>query len=265
MGRLGVVEHEVEVLVGSDEATGDLEAVLEKNADPLLHHPVEEVRRRSWHGGPTRVAPISFPERDPARLCPEGRRSGGLGPQDKWGPRLAPAFMSDPGAPEKGLEHVVMGDSAITLVAGETGGLAYRGFDVGELVGHASYEAVLHLLLHGDPPTPAEESALRAELVRRRVLGSALESVADALPVDLAPMEALRTLISAMGTPAFGYPPTMEQGLDLVAKAPSLLTRFVRRSRGEAALAAREELGHVANYLYLLSGRVPDPARARAL
>ncbi|MCI4367740.1 MAG: citrate/2-methylcitrate synthase, partial [Thermoplasmata archaeon] len=55
-------------------------------------------------------------------------------------------------APGKGLEHVVLGDSAITLVAGETGGLTYRGFDIGELVPRATYEGVVHLLLWGTPP-----------------------------------------------------------------------------------------------------------------
>jgi len=168
-------------------------------------------------------------------------------------------------SPEKGLEHVVMGDSSITRVAGETGGLAYRGFDIGELVGLASYEAVLYLLLRGDPPSPSEEAALRGELVARRSLDPRLEAAADALPLALPPLEALRTLVSAMGTPAFGYPPTREQGLDLVAKAPTLLTRFVRRSRGEAPVAPRDDLGHVANYLYMLSARVPEPARVHAL
>jgi citrate synthase len=181
------------------------------------------------------------------------------------GARLTPPKMSAPRAPEKGLEHVVMGDSALALVQGETGGLSYRGFGVAELVGHASYEAVLHLLLHGDPPTAAEETELRRNLVARRAIDPGLGAVVDALPTDLAPLEALRTSLSAMGTPAFGYPPTLDQGLDLVAQAPILLTRFVRRAHAQPALSPRPELDHVANYLYLLSGRVPEPARVRAL
>ncbi len=173
--------------------------------------------------------------------------------------------MSIPRGPEKGLEHVVMGESSITLVAGETGGLVYRGFAIEELVGHASYEAVLHLLLHGDPPSKAEEEALQRELLTRRDLPQDLARAVDATPTHLPPLEALRTLVSAMGGPPFDYPPTVEQGLDLVARAPTLLARFVRHARGEAAIPPRPDLGHVANYLFMLTGEAPDPARVRAL
>ena len=160
-----------------------------------------------------------------------------------------------------------MGDSALTLVAGETGGLSYRGFDVARARPGARVRVgVLHLLLHGDPRRPLpKKSALRGELTDARALSPRLEEVADALPSALPPLEALRTLLSAMGTRTFGYPPTLEQGLDLVAKAPILLARFDRRVRGLPPLAARSDLGHVANYLYLLNGREPDPARVRAL
>ncbi|MCI4354637.1 MAG: citrate synthase/methylcitrate synthase, partial [Thermoplasmata archaeon] len=173
--------------------------------------------------------------------------------------------MAAPRAPEKGLEHVVMGESSVARVAGETGGLAYRGFDIAELVGHASFEAVLHLLLRGDPPTAAEESALTAELIARRPIGPTLSALADATPTEQPPLDALRTLISGMGDRSFGYPPTREQGLDLVAKAPTLLARFVRRTEGKSPIDPHRGLGHVANYLYMLNGASPEPDRVRAL
>jgi len=173
--------------------------------------------------------------------------------------------MVDAAAPQKGLEHVVMGDSRIALVAGETGGLVYRGFDIGELAGRASYEAVVHLLLYGDPPDAAQLADLTAALRDRRALSPGLERAADALPAGLAPLDALRTLVSSMGDATFPYPPTIAQGLELIAKAPTLLARAVRRSSGAAAVAPPLGLGHVANYLYLLSGRPPTPAQVRAL
>ena len=173
--------------------------------------------------------------------------------------------MATPRAPEKGLEHVVMGESSIALVAGETGGLAYQGFDISELVAHASYEAVLYLLLTGNAPTAAEEAAISADLVARRGLSADLARLVDAVPRDVPPLEALRTCVSAMGTPAFGYPPTREQGLELVAKAPTLLSRFVRRTQGRPPIEPDPGLGHVANYLYMLSGTPPETERVRAL
>jgi citrate synthase len=173
--------------------------------------------------------------------------------------------MAETASPQKGLEHVVMGDSRITLVAGETGGLVYRGFDISELAGRASYEAVTHLLLRGDPPNSEELGVLKAALRDRRALSPALERAVEAIPPGLTPLDALRTLVSAMGDGDFAYPPTVEQGYELIAKAPTLLADAVRRSAGKSPAQPRPDLGHVENYLYMLSGRVPRPAQVRAL
>ena len=170
-----------------------------------------------------------------------------------------------PVGPEKGLEHVVMGDSAITLVAGETGGLVYRGFDIAELVGRASYESVLYLLLRGDPPGPDQLEELQRALAERRALGPALAKTVDAIAPDVPPMDALRTALSAFGDGSIGYPPTERQSYDLVAKAPTILARFVRRTRGLAPVDPDPRIGHVANYLYMLRGEPPTPAKVRAL
>jgi citrate synthase len=165
----------------------------------------------------------------------------------------------------KGLEHVVLGDSAIALVAGETGGLSYRGYDINELVPNASYEGVVQLLLTGEAPSPDPPERLSVELHRRRVLDEPTTRLVDAVPLGLPPLEALRSLLSLLGGPAWPYPPTQEQALELVAKTPTVLARYVRRSAGHPVLADRPDLGHAAHYLYLLTGEVPTPEKARAL
>ncbi len=165
----------------------------------------------------------------------------------------------------KGLEHVVFGDSAISLVAGETGGLAYRGYDIGDVVEHATYEEVVHLLILGTVPDPVAARAFAARLRGRRALPRALEAVVDHLPTHLPALDAMRTLLSALGEGEFPYPPTVDQGVELVAKAPTLLARYVRRSHGLRPVAPHRALGHAANYLYMLDGTPPAPARARAL
>lgn len=167
---------------------------------------------------------------------------------------------------DKGLEHVVMGESRLTFVQGETGGLSYRGFTIDELVAHASYEAVVHLLLDGRPPTPAERRALEGDLQRLRALPAEARSVLENIPTGLPPLEALRTLISSLGDGrTFSYPPTREQGLALVAQVPVLMAGYVRRSEGREPLPPLDGLGHVAQYLYLLTGRRPTEAQVRAL
>jgi citrate synthase len=167
---------------------------------------------------------------------------------------------------DKGLEHVVMGASRISLVEGATGGLSYRGYAIDELVAHASYEGVVHLLLSGRPPSAGELAQTHEELRARRVLPAGVGDVLRALPPGLPPLEALRTLLSALGDGrSFPYPPTREQGLALIAQAPLLLAGYVRRSQGTDPVPPVEGLGHVAQYLYLLTGRPPEPRPVRAL
>jgi citrate synthase len=172
--------------------------------------------------------------------------------------------MSAP-TPSKGLEHVVLGDSAVALVAGETGGLAYRGYDIHELVPRATYEGVVHLLLEGEAPPEDPPNGISAELRRRRVLDPGTERLVETVPPGLPPLEALRSLVSLLGGPSWNYPPTREQALELVAKTPTLLARYVRRSAGKPPVPDRPELGHAAHSLYQFTGEVPEAARARAL
>jgi citrate synthase len=168
-------------------------------------------------------------------------------------------------APSRGLEHVVMSDTSISLVEGEQGWLVYRGFDISALMDGPSYESVVHLLLHGEPPGSEPPRPLSDYLVSHRSLTEADERGVDALSPSVPPMEALRTMVSLLGDGTVRYPPTLEQGLDLVARAPTLLARHVRRSEGLPIIPPRPDLGHVANYLWMLTAEEPEPERVRAL
>ena len=165
----------------------------------------------------------------------------------------------------KGLDDVTVGRSRISWVGGTTGELVYRGFDVRSLVPGVPYESIVHLLLHGDPPESDPSPEVEVALRDQRVLPPAVERVVDSLPPGLPPLEALRTLLSALGDGSYGYPPTLEEGFRLIAKTPVLLARYARRSRGEPIVAPRRELSHAANYLWMLTGKEPEAARIRAL
>ncbi|MGA8542282.1 MAG: citrate/2-methylcitrate synthase [Thermoplasmata archaeon] len=173
--------------------------------------------------------------------------------------------MATPARISKGLDDVVIGRSSISWVGGETGDLVYRGFDVRDIVPGVPYESVVHLLLYGEPPSADPSPEVRRELAARRAVPPAVERLVDAIPVGLPPLEALRTILSSLGNGAFGYPPTREQGYDLIARAPVLLARYVRRSRGLAPVPPRADLDHAANFLWMLFGELPDARRVSAL
>ncbi|MGD1099621.1 MAG: citrate/2-methylcitrate synthase [Thermoplasmata archaeon] len=172
---------------------------------------------------------------------------------------MSPAHVS------KGLDDVVVGKSRVSWVGGATGELTYRGFDVRRLVPGIPYESVVHLLLYGEPPAadPSHEVALALKAARK--VSAAAGRLVDALPAQLPPLEALRTILSSLGDGSFGYPPTLAEGFRLMGQTPVLLARFVRRSHGEKPLPPRAELSHAANYLWMLTGTVPPPDRVRAL
>ena len=165
----------------------------------------------------------------------------------------------------KGLENLVLGESALTLVAGETGGLVYRGYPIAALVPGTSYEAVIHLFLNGAPPATPRPEEIRAELGRRRFIDTRLDELVDVIPTDRAPLDALRTLVSGMGDDRFPYPATLEQGFTLIGAVPTLLAAFVRRQQGLAPVHPDAASGHAADYLRMLSGRTPEPAKVHAL
>jgi citrate synthase len=163
------------------------------------------------------------------------------------------------------LDDVVVGKSRVSWVGGTTGELTYRGFDVRRLVPGIPYESVVHLLLYGEPPAADPSPEVDLALKAARKVPAAAGRLVDALPAQLPPLEALRTILSSLGDGSFGYPPTLAEGFRLMGQTPVLLARFVRRSHGEKPLPPHAELSHAANYLWMLAGTVPPPNRVRAL
>ena len=166
---------------------------------------------------------------------------------------------------DPGLEHVLVGRSAITLVAGETGGLVYRGYPIGSLVPGTTYEAAVHLLLRGSAPSESRPEEVRRTLGARRPLEPRLAEMLAGLPTDVAPLDAMRTLVSAMGDRRFAYPPSEPQGFALIGAFPTLLAGFVRRSQGLEPVPPSPERGHAEDYLRMLTGSTPAPERVHAL
>lgn len=165
----------------------------------------------------------------------------------------------------KGLDGVTVGESRISWVGGETGDLVYRGYDVRALVPGVPYESVVYLLLHGSPPAEDPSAEVVRALAAARPIAEPILRGADALPAGLPPLEALRSLLSLQGDGSAGYPPRLEEGYRLIARTPELLARYVRRSAGRAPVAARPDLSHAANFLWMLRGEVPPPAHVAAL
>jgi citrate synthase len=166
----------------------------------------------------------------------------------------------------KGLEGVVAASTAISHVFGEEGRLVYRGYEISELAGKASYEEACYLLWNGHLPNRAEVDQLNTMMRTQRTLPDAAVAALRALPHSADAMDMLRTVISAAGAalPISGTP-TYEQAVALTARFPTAVAAFDRLRNGKEPAAPREDLGHSANYLYMLTGEVPEDRHVKSL
>ncbi len=165
----------------------------------------------------------------------------------------------------KGLEGVVVAQTHISHVFGEEGRLVYRGYEIAELAGKASFEEVAYLLWHGHLPTRAELDALNAQMRPLRALPDNAAAL-RALQSGANPMDALRTEISLLAARAgISGAATIDQAILLTALFPTVVAAFDRLRNGKEPIAPRADLGHAANYLYMLTGEVPPENHVKSL
>jgi len=173
----------------------------------------------------------------------------------------------------RGLADVVAASTALSDIDGKAGRLFYRGYDIHDLAGRISFEECIHLLQRGSLPTRGQLDALLQELEQARALTPIAEGLLDPLGAKATPMEALRTLVSALGhedpdkdsnSPAANA----RKAMRLVAAMPVLVARFSAARSGSAGGAVPEpdpELGIAGNFLLQISGEHPSPEATAAL
>ncbi|WP_336000431.1 citrate/2-methylcitrate synthase [Halorientalis halophila] len=169
-----------------------------------------------------------------------------------------------------GLENVVMADTEITRIDGAAGRLIYRGYDIEDLADNASYEEVAYLLMFGALPDEAELAEFTADLASRRGLPGPLVATIEELADQAAPMTMLRLgllYLSALDDreDVDDRDLHVDRGMDILAKVPTILAYFDRFRNGREPVEPREDLGHAANFLYMLNGEEPDEATADCL
>jgi citrate synthase len=164
-----------------------------------------------------------------------------------------------------GLEGIVAATTAISKVDGTSGRLIYRGYNIHDLAGTTSYEEIAYLLWFGHLPDQRALSDLKARFVAERTLPDIVIQGLRTLPVEIDPMDALRTAVSTWGALAIQGKPTIDQAIALTARFPLFLAAFQRLRHGQEPLTSRPDLGHAANYLYLLTGQEPSEEHATGL
>ncbi len=165
-----------------------------------------------------------------------------------------------------GLEGVIAAETRLSRVDGEAGELILAGYPLEELAPNARFEETLHLFWHGELPSPEQLARLHSELASRRILPAATQDLIAACTNAKTPMmDVLRMATDSLSLKTDGPTTARDAALRVTAAMPAIVANAWRHSRGEEPISPDADLGHAANFLYMLDGQVPSEERVRAL
>ena len=168
----------------------------------------------------------------------------------------------------EGLAGVVAGDSAICLCGTSEHGLWYRGYQIDDLVIHASFEETAWLLTRGELPTKQELQTYRTKLHALRDLPLQVKKTLEILPKTASPMDVLRTGVSALGS--FEPEKEFSRQLDIADHLISCLSSIILywwkfHQTQQPPQLSSEENSIAANFLAVLSGKPANDLFSKAL
>ena len=169
-----------------------------------------------------------------------------------------------------GLRGVVIASTRISDVDGQAGKLIYRGFLIQDLAEKVTFEEVAHLLLYETLPDEEALKQFNARLAPERAIPAEVIASLQTRPHDALPMDILQagTAMLAHHDPDINdnsHAATLRMAERLIAKLPTLLAAWERIRNNQTPIEPSADLGHAANFLYMLSGEKPDDERARFL
>ncbi len=209
-------------------------------------------------------------------VCQDGRLVGVISMRDML--RVAyvqpvehPSLVEAP----RGLEGVVVAETAVGDVRGQEGFYHYRQYNAVELAEKRTLEDVWYLLYNGRLPSRDERGDFIEEIKELRQIP---KSVKKLLP-DIAragehfiPLDALRTAYSLLAY-ALDFRSWMDidmatlrrNAMQTSAVMPTLIMALYRLNKGLEPVDPNPYLPYAANYLYMLTGEIPDREHARAI
>ena len=169
-----------------------------------------------------------------------------------------------------GLRGVVIADTRICEVDGANGRLIYRGYLVQDLAKSATFEEVAYLLLYEKLPENTELEEFKRRLLAERHLPPAVIEVLKNRPKDALPMDILQAAVPLL---AHHDPDKKDQSMEavlrmavrLIAKFPTIIAAWDRIRNDKEPIEPSADLDHAANFLYMLSGEMPDEDMGRFL
>jgi citrate synthase len=172
--------------------------------------------------------------------------------------------------PARGLADVVAASTALSDIDGHAGRLSYRGYDINELTGRATFEEVSYLLQRGTAPDRAQLDDYLAELAAGRIIGPLAAADLSEIAARQQPMEGLRSLVSLASADdpdarSNESAANLRKAARLTAQQPVLIAAYQAARTGRELIGSDPGFGVAANFLLQLSGEKPEPRAAEIL
>jgi citrate synthase len=173
-----------------------------------------------------------------------------------------------------GLRGVVAASSSIGDVNGEKGELIYQGLDIHDLATKSTFEEVVFLLWNGRLPKRTELDELKSNLALSYELpGQIVELIKgmyQRVPASAEPMDALRTVVSAMAmfdeeSRDLSRDASIRVATRLTARFPTIVAAIDRVRNHLDPVAPNPNLNIATNFLYMLKGEMPDEFDAHVM
>jgi citrate synthase len=167
-----------------------------------------------------------------------------------------------------GLEGVVVAQTRLSAINGETGELIYGGYEIDDLARNTTFEEVTYLLWNGRLPNEDELRQLSQQLSDEAEITAEVHALLRAFPGGSDAMAALRTAVSFLGLQDPEANDNSEEAnrrksIRMTAKIPTIIAAYDRIRKGLEPVAPRKGMDTAANFLYMLNGEEADALRAR--
>ncbi|HEB57681.1 MAG TPA: citrate synthase [Gammaproteobacteria bacterium] len=176
-----------------------------------------------------------------------------------------------------GLAGVPATKSNISDIDGEKGILAYRGYPIEQLAKHSTFEETTQLLLDGDLPSAEQLAEFDRNLRHNRRVQYHILDLMKTFPATGHPMEMLQTAVASLG---MFYPGNdcltggdacsdlnyiHNMTVKILARMGTIVAMWEHIRNGYEPPEPRDDLTYAENFLYMFTGREPDPMLARIM
>ena len=176
-----------------------------------------------------------------------------------------------------GLAGVPATKSNISDIDGEKGILAYRGYPIEQLAEKSTFEETSLLLLDGKLPSAKELQEFDARLRSNRRTQFHIRDLMKTFPQTGHPMDMLQTAVAALGMFYPGNECLTDTGacedldyihnmtVKIIARMSTIVAMWEHLRNGYEPPEPRSDLNYAENFLYMFTGKDPDPLMARIM